>query len=184
MTDRCPSRTLQRRIADFGAERSFQNTAAALKEHYNIEVPFYTIDKATGDVARAAKHFKSQAPDSIKPAATLISEVDGSMLPIVGFREETTGRELATMGDPPAKRADKRQLRQCHWKEIRISTARLPWQRMRRADAPTRSVAPAIARLNAVMSAPRVTVRALTLLASRQPIGSSGGIESQVLSRS
>jgi hypothetical protein len=125
VTDRCPSRTLQRRIADFGVERSFQNTATALKEHYNIEVPVYTIDKATGDVARAAKHFNSQAPDSIKPAATLISEVDGSMLPIVGFREETTDHERTT-GHPPAKRADKRKLRQCHWKEIRVSTARLP----------------------------------------------------------
>lgn len=126
VSDRCPSRTLQRRIADFGVERSFQNTAVALKEHYNIEVPVYTIDKATGDVARAAKHFNTRAPDSIKPAAIIISEVDGSMLPIVGFREETTDRGHAPTEHPADKPADKRKLRQCHWKEIRISTARLP----------------------------------------------------------
>ncbi len=126
VTDRSASRTLQRRIADFGAERSFQNTAAALKEHYNIKVPVYTIDKATADVARQAKHFNSQAPGSIRPAATLISEVDGSMLPIVGFGEEKPSSRQATTDHPAGRRPDKRKLRKCHWKEIRVSTVRVP----------------------------------------------------------
>lgn len=126
VTDRSASRTLQRRIADFGAERSFQNTAVALKEHYNIEVPIYTIDKATADIARQAKHFNSQAPGSIQPAATLISEVDGSMLPIVGFGEEKPSPRPAASDHPAGKGPDRRKLRKCHWKEIRVSTVRVP----------------------------------------------------------
>ncbi|MEO7097867.1 MAG: hypothetical protein ABI162_00790 [Luteolibacter sp.] len=103
----------------FAAERGFQNTASALRDHYRIEVPVYTIDKATGDIARQAKHFNSEAPGNIKPAATLISEVDGSMLPIVGFRDENPV-------DPSTTRTDRRKLRHCHWKEIRVSTVRVP----------------------------------------------------------
>jgi hypothetical protein len=119
VTNRCASLTLQRRIADFSAERSFQRTAQALREHYRIEVPRYAIDKTTDQICKQAKHFNSQAPDRIKPADTLISEVDGSMLPVVGFREETP------IHDAP-KRTDKRKLRSCHWKEIRVSTVRVP----------------------------------------------------------
>lgn len=74
VSDRDPSLALQRRIVDFAAERSFQNTASALREHYQIEVPVYTIDKATRDISKQAKHFNSQAPPNIKPADTLISE--------------------------------------------------------------------------------------------------------------
>lgn len=119
VTNRCASLTLQRRIVDFAAERGFLNTASALKEHYQIEVPVYTIDKATRDISKQAKHFNSQAPAAIKPADILISEVDGSMLPIVGFRDETPT-------DSTANRPDRRKLRQCHWKEIRVSTVRVP----------------------------------------------------------
>lgn len=119
ITNRCTSLYLQRRIADFSAERSFQKTAEALREHYRIEVPRYAIDKATALISKQAKHFNSQAPDGIKPAGTLISEVDGSMLPIVSFRPEETS------ADAP-KPADRRKLRTCHWKEIRVSTVRVP----------------------------------------------------------
>jgi hypothetical protein len=119
VTNRSPSRTLQRRIVDFSAERSYQATAQALREHYRIEVPLYAIDKATGQIARQAKHFNTRAPDSIKPADTLISEVDGSMLPIVGFREDAPA---GGANEPP----DRRKLRFCHWKEMRVSTVRVP----------------------------------------------------------
>lgn len=119
VTHRCASLHLQRRIADFSAERSFQRTAQALREHYRIEVPRYAIDKATAQISKQAKHFNSQAPDRIKSADTLISEVDGSMLPIVGFREETSPHDAS-------KPTDRRKLRTCHWKEIRVSTVRVP----------------------------------------------------------
>jgi hypothetical protein len=119
VSNRCASLTLQRRISDFAAERSFHQTATALREHYRIEVPLYTIDKATAAISREAKHFNSKAPADIKPAKTLISEVDGSMLPIVGFSD-------APPIGPDGKRPDKRKLRHCHWKEIRVATTRVP----------------------------------------------------------
>jgi len=119
VSNRSSSLALQRRIVDFSAERSFQSTAIALKEHYRIEVPVYAIDKATAVIAKQSKHFNSQAPEGIKPVDILISEVDGSMLPIVHFGEETTDGQVA-------KRSDRRKHRQCHWKEIRVSTVRIP----------------------------------------------------------
>lgn len=119
VANRRASLPLQRRITDFSAERSFEATARALREHYGIEVPVYAIDKTTGRVALQAKHFNSRAPENIRPADTLISEVDGSMLPIVGFREATPAQEATG-------RIDRRKLRTCHWKEIRVSTVRVP----------------------------------------------------------
>ena len=103
---------LTRRIVDFSAERSFQKTSAALKEHYNIEVSIHAIDRATDRVCRQAKEFNSTSPKGIEAASTLISEVDGSMLPIV----ETDGGQSR----------DTRKTRKCFWKEIRVSTARRP----------------------------------------------------------
>lgn len=118
VANRRVSSLLERRIADFGAERSFAATARALREHYGIEVPLYAIDKTTGRVALRAKHFNSREPESIRPADILISEVDGSMLPVVGFREAAA--------DEAGAGIDRRKLRTCHWKEIRVGTARVP----------------------------------------------------------
>jgi len=110
---------LQRRIVDFSAERSFGDTAKALKEHLNIDISIYSIDKVTEDVSQAAKQHNARCPDGIKPAETLISEVDGSMLPIVIFnKEKDSGKHVNTR--------DKRKHRLCIWKEIRVSTVSNP----------------------------------------------------------
>ena len=110
MTHRGCSQNLRRRIVDFSSECSFQKTAEALKEHYNIEVSVYAIDHVTGLISKQAKKFNSISPRLVKEASTLISEVDGSMIPIV---------ETGASGD-------KRKTRQCLWKEIRVSTVRKP----------------------------------------------------------
>ena len=110
---------LQRRIVDFSAERSFGDTAAALKEHLNIDVSIYSIDKTTQDIARSAKLHNAESPDGIKPAETLVSEVDGSMLPIVTFDKDKDGAKHANT-------KDRRKHRQCVWKEIRVSTVSNP----------------------------------------------------------
>lgn len=122
VTNRCASRLLQRRIVDFSAERSYAQTAAALEEHYGIKIPLYTIDITTTRIAQQAKHLNANAPANIKPADTLISEVDGSMLPIVTIKDEKT-KELEGI---TADTTDKRKLRNCHWKEIRLCTTRVP----------------------------------------------------------
>jgi hypothetical protein len=105
------SRILSRRIVDFSAERSFAQTAQALLEHYRIEVPRYCIDKVTAQVCREAKAHNSSKPQTITSAKVLISEVDGSMLPIINT-------------DPPkgAQNKDRRKHRKCHWIELRVST--------------------------------------------------------------
>ena len=80
---------LRRRITDFSAERSFAQTQQALREHYRIEVPRYSIDKVTSQVCREAKAHNTIKPDSVRAAEVLISEVDGSMLPIVSTEPQS-----------------------------------------------------------------------------------------------
>ena len=64
----------------------------------------------------------SNAPKNIKPADILISEVDGSMLPIVNIKDEKTKQLEGIAADI----TDKRKLRNCHGKEIRIRIIRAP----------------------------------------------------------
>ncbi len=122
VTNRCASRPLQRRIVDFSAERSYAQTAAALEEHYGIKIPLYTIDVTTTRIAQQAKHLNSNAPSNIKPSDILISEVDGSMLPIVNIKDAKINEIGGILGDT----TDKRKLRNCHWKEIRLCITRAP----------------------------------------------------------
>lgn len=108
---------LQRRIADFGAERSGRNAVEALKEHYQIEVPLYTVDAVTRRVAKQAYAFNLEQKPGEQPAAIQVSGVDGSMVPIVDFKK------VGEVEDPEAK-ADKRKRRVCQWNEIRVCTVR------------------------------------------------------------
>jgi hypothetical protein len=116
VTSRGCSLPLQRRIADFGAERSGRNTIDALKEHYGIEVSLYSVDAVTRRVARETYAFNLERPSGEKPAGTQVSGVDGSMVPIVDFKK------VGEVADPLAK-ADKRKRRVCQWNEIRVCTA-------------------------------------------------------------
>jgi len=110
---------LQRRIVDFSAERSFRDTSVALKEHLNIEVSIYSIDKVTEDIAQAAKLHNAECPEGVKAVDVLISQVDGSMVPIVTFDPEKNDGKYADS-------EDRRKHRQCIWKEIRVSTVSDP----------------------------------------------------------
>jgi hypothetical protein len=120
VTNRCASRPLQRRILDFSSERSYQKTADALKEHYQIDIPLYTIDATTTRLAQEAKHHNATSPTGVQTTQTLISEVDGSMLPVVSIMDEKT-KQLQGI---EAETTDKRKLRHCHWKEIRLCITR------------------------------------------------------------
>jgi hypothetical protein len=113
VTPRGCSRPLQRRIADFGAERSGRSAVCALAEHYSIEVPLYTVDAVTRRVAKEAHTFNLERPPGEKPAATQVTEIDGSMVPTVGFKG------VGEVSDP-AKKADRRRRRTCQWNEIRV----------------------------------------------------------------
>ena len=92
---------------DFGAEESFARAAQRVREHYGIEVSLWRVRTATLEHARACA---ATAQAGLAPAAaTLITQMDGSMIPAV-----------RTKSGP----LDKRSTRQVYWREARLCLAR------------------------------------------------------------
>ena len=109
------SEDLQRAMTDFGADEAFAGAAAKLQEHYGIEVPVSAVRRFTeahGAAMLAQEKAKSDWPDRAG-VPVLISEMDGSMLPVVETAE------------PGVKEApiDRRKTRQVGWKEARLALA-------------------------------------------------------------
>jgi len=97
---------------DFYAERSGEQTIAALQEHYGITLSLHAIQSTARRAAKKAKTLNSESPEKESPSADiLITEVDGSMVPIIEFGG---GDEVD----------DRRKARQSCWKEIRLCTVR------------------------------------------------------------
>lgn len=112
------SPALQRAITDFGADDPFAGAAGKLKEHYGIDLPVSTIRMITekhGEALWARQSQGSAWPDRPGVAA-LITEMDGSMLPVVETAEPVWG-EVAV---------DRRTTRQLRWKETRLCLAHEP----------------------------------------------------------
>jgi len=115
---------LQRRITDFYAERSLDDTAKALKEHYNIDQNRSSINKVGHQIALEAKHFNAEeclseeGAESV--AGTLIVQVDGSMIPIVDYQSSEPEAAKSEASQPKKVK----QKRHCFWKEIRLCTVR------------------------------------------------------------
>ncbi len=112
------SLALQRAMVDFGADDPFAGAARKLQEHYGIEVPVSSVRAATlrhGARMLAQQRQKSEGPE---PAgvAVLITEMDGSMVPVV----ETTAPQ------PGAAAQDRRKTRKVSWKEARLCLAHEP----------------------------------------------------------
>jgi len=112
------SEDLQRAMTDFGADEAFAGAAAKLQEHYGIEVPVSAVRRFTeahGAAMLAQEKAKSDWPDRAG-VPVLISEMDGSMLPVVETAE------------PGVKEApiDRRKTRQVGWKEARLALAHPP----------------------------------------------------------
>ena len=104
-------------MTDFGADGAFGGAAVKLKEHYGIEVPVSAIRGFTeehGEAMRAQEKQKRDWPDSAG-VRVLITEMDGSMLPVVEVAEPT--------GAAPV---DRRKTRQVSWKEARLALAHEP----------------------------------------------------------
>lgn len=100
------SRAMQRALTDFGAEDSFERAAARIKEHYRLEVPVSAVRKVTYQHAAGIQAIEPQRPRKAVP--TLITEMDGSMIPLVN----------------PGKGQDARQGRTVCWSEVRLCCAR------------------------------------------------------------
>ncbi len=99
------SRALQRVLTDFGAEESFARAAQRVKEHYGIEVSSNAIRRTTFEHARQIQQME---PAVRPPAKTVVTQVDGSMIPLV------------TAGE----KGDRRMGKTTFWSEARLCCAR------------------------------------------------------------
>ena len=102
------SRPLQRALTDFGADHSFAAAAKKMREHYGIELPASGARCCTLAHAKASGAVQHQAPK--RTVETLITEMDGTMLPIVTTK---TGADL-----------DGRKGKELSWREARLCLAR------------------------------------------------------------
>jgi hypothetical protein len=105
-------------MTDFGADEAFAGAAAKVKEHYGIEVPVSAVRGFTEEHGAAMLEQEKRKCDWPDRAGVpvLISEMDGSMLPVVE-PGEPGGREAAI---------DRRKTRQVGWKEARLALAHPP----------------------------------------------------------
>ena len=98
---------LQRVLTDFGADHSFAQVVAKVKEHYLIEVP---VSAARQHTQRHAAQMKESEPTTPNlPAggvAQVIAETDGCMIPIVKINAKGP--------------KDRRKRRLLDWQEARL----------------------------------------------------------------
>ncbi len=107
-------------MVDFGADNSFNKSVAKIKEHYGIEVPTSSVQVATITHAKAIKKINDSAIQQSNTRKAkqkindrsgisyIISETDGSMVPIV---------ETAKSGK------DKRKNKIVQYREARVTLA-------------------------------------------------------------
>jgi hypothetical protein len=104
---------MQRALTDFGAEESFERAAARIKEHYRLEVPVSAVRQVT--YHHAAGISGIEPPRPAKAVQTLITEIDGSMIPLVN----------------PGPGPDARKDKTVRWSEVRLCCARADGQTTR-----------------------------------------------------
>lgn len=95
-------------LVDFGAEDSFQAAALRVREHYGINVAPTAVRRQT------LKHGRmiNTVPASEKVAPRLITQMDGSMIPVM----------------EPGQQADRRTGKKLYWREVRLCSARAEGQ--------------------------------------------------------
>ncbi len=96
---------LQRVLTDFGAEVSFGQAVGRVKEHYAIAVPVAAVRQHT---LRHGKAITTLAAAAAQPAQQIITQMDGSMIPVM----------------QPGSGGDARQGRSLFWREVRLCCAR------------------------------------------------------------
>lgn len=104
------SKPLQRVLVDFGAEDAFNRVHAKLKEHYGISIPFSAPREVTVKHAVNIMKLQQERMGRDKKAAKdcVISETDGSMVPIVKTND---------------KQQDKRKQKTVCYREARLTLA-------------------------------------------------------------
>lgn len=105
---------LEKAVVDFGAEDSFELASERLSRHHPIKVSASKVREITLRHAKNIENyqvkFDSVGKLSIHGADQLIAQTDGTMLPVVRFKEGS-------------KQGDKRKKRQLEWKEGRLCAA-------------------------------------------------------------
>jgi len=90
------SELLQRRLCDFGWNRSFVKAAGQLREHYGFDLSPERIRQASQDHARRIDAMAlSEGPSTVlrgEGAAAIIAEADGSMIRLVENGTDAKGR--------------------------------------------------------------------------------------------
>jgi len=100
------SKRLQRVLVDFGAESSFAKSVARLQEHYGINVPTSSVRKQT--LAHGRRIVSIPDAKNVKAASQLITQMDGSMIPVM----------------QPGGGEDGRQGKTLFWREVKLCCAR------------------------------------------------------------
>lgn len=108
------STPLQRRVTDFGADLPFGKVNEKLQEHYGITLPVSGIRSVTLHHAHNIKQQQDNELGNIEGSEKecIISETDGSMLPIV--------KPQSPVGD---KKIDKRKNKELYYKEAKLTLA-------------------------------------------------------------
>ena len=99
---------LQRALTDFGADHSFVVASKKMREHYGVELPASSVRDCT--LAHAKGSGAVEHPVPKRQVQTLVTEMDGTMLPIV-----------ATQCGPGL---DGRKGKELFWREARLCLAR------------------------------------------------------------
>lgn len=107
MNPRGRSRRLQRALVDFGAEESFARAAQRVREHYGLDVTATAVRQHT--LTHGAQISALEITPPQHAARTLITQLDGSLIPIVV---------------PPLHGDDRRCGKELIWREARLCLAR------------------------------------------------------------
>jgi len=100
-------RRLQQALVDFGAEGAFGPATRRVREHYGIDVPESGVRQWTLRHGRAMAVMAEKTPPR-KAAKVVVTEMDGSMVPIV----------------QPGAGKDRRKGKTLLWREARLCCAR------------------------------------------------------------
>ena len=101
------SRRVERAMVDFGAEKSFAKAAQSMNEHYGVEVSVGRVRRQSLDHGAKLSALKVLPPQEC--AATVVTQLDGSMIPIVKVSEPS---------------CDQRKDKEALWREARLCLAR------------------------------------------------------------
>lgn len=106
------SHHLQRAIVDLSADVSFQEAQKKVLEHYKIELPVSSMQAITENHAKNIFEFSESEKFEEGKAQQIISEMDGSMIPVVDTAIPKEGKP------------DKRKCRTTRWQEARLCFSR------------------------------------------------------------